>query len=264
VLAPFTLVEYINRGTSYLAALSEAQAKGLSFKQTMRLGTGEKSRFLEKYLPEEACKTFSTSEAEWHARQRVMETQFGYSVVESSPIFRTPARKVALQFFSYPTQQAALLFDGLRGKVEPGAYARIRFAALIGWTAFAGSYLADKMFGIDVDNLWSVRGVVPRSPGPNFMLGLWLWGALFGDWESAARLKREYGTPDKSPIDVPLSGLWIPRAVRKMTGITHRSLEDQPEAYRYLPVRPVWEDEETEAKRRSRRRRKKKPRRKRQ
>ena len=129
----------------------------------------------------------------------------------------------------------------------------------VGFTAVAGNQIMERMFGIDASNIWSLRGIIPRSPGPNFMLALMISMALGGDWAAKAKLKQEYGTPAGSPGlpgvgRLPLEGTWVPRGLRKATGMSHRSLEPGS-PYRYLPVRPVEEEGRGRRGRRSRKKR---------
>jgi hypothetical protein len=260
-LSPFTAIEYVNRGAAYLSALSEAKSKGLSFEKAVKLGEARESEFIKKYFPEHFRDTFYVSEAEWHARARVLETQFGYSKAESSPVLGTPLGRVGLQFFSYPTQQAAMFADGMKGKFGESRMRQLRFMALFGMMVAGGNEALERMFGVDVSNLWSIRGIVPRGPGPNILALWWLWSGVMGDEANMQKLTREYGTPASSELDVPLSGLWVPRGIRKATGITHKTLGDpgfggEPgiDPFRLLPARPV--EDEGRKTRRPRRKRK--------
>jgi hypothetical protein len=74
---------------------------------------------------------------------------------------------------------------------------------------------------------------LPRGFGPNVDLAYYGLKAAFGDWTAQAKLQQDYG---KTPVE------WIlPRAFKKATGISHKSLKGQDEMFRYLPVRPYQE-----------------------
>jgi len=234
-LSPFTFGEFVNRGAAFMAGLSKAKALGLSFERSWDLGTANVNKFIAEHAPQAEARGRKVSPAEKYAREGVIETQFGYSPVESAPVFGKPGGRVMFQFHSYPTQAGTLFYDyTIRNMMREGgqrdAAVALRTMAILGLYAGGGAYLLDKYFGIDARNLFSVRGWVPMSLGPNATLALDAGNALRGDWTSRAKLKQDYG---KTPIE------WvIPRAVKKATGLTHKSLEGESPYYRVLPLRP--------------------------
>ena len=268
LLSAFKVAEFTNRGAAYFAGLADAKARGLSFDQGVRLGMGKVSEFVRENMPEHFQGAFYTSEAEWAARKGVIETQFGYSPTEASPVFGKPGGRVLFQFWNYPTQQSAFLWDGVAGRLAtgPGGGARaastLRFLSLLGFATLVAGPVFRNVWKLDVDNIWSVRGIVPHGAGPNVMLAWYLWNTLLdSDWAAKARARQELGVSGE--------GLVIPRAVRKMGGIpgvfdlpeemvTHKALPPGS-PYRVLPVRPT-EEPTTEDKRK---RRSKRPRRRR-
>jgi hypothetical protein len=250
LLTPFRMIEALNRGAAFEAGMYRAKKLGLSKKRSVRLGKGEPSRFIADADPETYRDVFYTSEAEWFAKKGVIETQFGYSPAESAPLFSTPTGRLFLQFWNFPTQQSAFMLDGIQGKLkhstnpaEKAGWSRMRFLMLAGWMYAVASPLMEWMYGLDVKNLWSIRGVMPRGPGPNIQLALYLGQAMGGDWAAKQKLQQDYGTQTTpGGTDVQLAGTWVPRGLRKATGMSHRTLpEGSP--FRFLPVRPTYEKE---------------------
>ena len=265
VLSAFKAAEFVNRGAAYFAGLADAKARGLSFEHGVKLGMGKTSEFIKKNMPEHFQDTFYTSEAEWAARKGVIETQFGYSPTESSPVFSRPGGRVMFQFWNYPTQQSAFLWDGVAGRLATrgtkGARAAssLRFFALLGFAGWVAGPVFRNLLNTDVDNIWSVRGILPRGPGPNVMLAWYLWNTVLdSDWSAKARARQELGAYGE--------GLILPRASRKAGYVipvlnigklpdemrTHKSLGEDS-IYRVLPVRPL--DEPSSGRRGRRRKR---------
>lgn len=268
ILSPFTLAERVNRGAAFAAGLAEAKARGLEFKRGLRFANLRVSRFLLERDADKAQIVSYSSEAIEHARARVVETQFGYSPVESAPILGHPGGRAALQFWSFPTQQLALFYDGVAGAARRHEHGRvIRTLALLGWTFGFGQFVANR-FGLDVTNIWSPFGIIPRSLGPNVQLARKLWDYLP---VGVAKAQRTVGM---APPAVGARAGWekqierelvkelgprspqLRRAIEAATGVKVPGPGSRKEGiYEYLPVRPVEEGSARRARRPRRERR---------
>jgi hypothetical protein len=215
LLSPFTFAEFVNRGAAFAAGLQRAKRLGLSTEKAVQLGNAAISTYLSRVQLENRGATgmawklfgkptakdiFYTSEAANFARSGVIETQFGYSPVESPPAVGTPGGRLLLQFMSYPTQQAAFLADGLlSSRKNRDTLGFMRYLALLGGVAFGFNALA-KMVGWDLQNQFSIRGLMPGWPAPNVKFAFDLYNAMRGRPEAQRELKKdvEFRWPEKA------------------------------------------------------------------
>lgn len=257
-LSPFTMAEFVNRGAAFAAGLEDARARGLSDTDAIKLGLGTVSDYLSSqkptsrrfrehpagatadfaFGPPSAADTFYTTPAALEARKNVIETQFGYSPVESAPALGSATGRLAFQFWSYPLQQSAFLFDSIASGIRQGKYApAMRALALLGATVTAPWW--DDLFGVDMHNFWSIWSLFPQDFGPTAKQVYLLWRASAGDPEAPRELKREaypegygfrfvskarrYGPGAVLPIYTPAEGggLSRPGHARVAHGVRH-------------------------------------------
>lgn len=192
IMSPFGLAERFNRGLAFSVGMEMGKRAGLSNAESVQLGLAKSNAWLERLQPEQYEHTRYSSELKEFARRFVIDTQFGYSPAEASPVLGRPGARVGMQFWNYPLQQSAgFFYDNIWRAGKAGEYARaFRSTLLLGWTAFAAQYVMAQL-GMDVKNIWSLGSILPRNLGPNATLALDLLAAMGGSEDAQRNLPKE-------------------------------------------------------------------------
>jgi hypothetical protein len=229
-LRPFQWAEFVNRGAAFAAGMAEGKRAGMSSEMSIRLGHGEVRRYLSRVRPDETQRAFYTSAQLEHARRTVLQTQFGYNPVESSPMFGTPSGRLLFQFWNFPTQHASFFLDGLAAREKLFTLPWFRMLALLGFTVYGGKTLANQ-FGWDVSNLWSFWGVAPSGFGPNYQAAMDLWAASGGDVQAQRKLPRHIRLRAWDLVDKPFPHSVLPgKPLKKPSGRRQRATRPRRES----------------------------------
>lgn len=160
VLSPMHFTENVNKGIAYLAALQEGIQKGYDFQTAHIVGLSKASTFQNFNL--------RMTEAQWHAVNKMVEAQYGYTTAHTSPYLTGTGMKFFTPFWSFPIKSLQFISNGIKESFVSEDNARlVRFLALAGFMATAPAIIAE-VAGIDASAIWG-KGILPFRFQPSWM-----------------------------------------------------------------------------------------------